>query len=333
MLAVVVIGEAVVYTSDYTDYSADASLSDGILDYTVSADGSKVYSVVVSDDGGFTGIDRLYLYYDETYPSDYEAVDADVGAPKFDQLYYLEQVAGLLEFRGISDVRFVNAAELGAALQSDIENGTCRGTGLVVVSGALPDTVYKGNGDDPVFGWMNAGGSLYWAGNALGMNYATPEGLVPVDDYMDLFFGGDCLYTGDENKAYQEVSSNGYTKALSLMNNDVRYGVNPSMVGGDRACLGIGFESDKGYTSICMVQQGEGMVCVFGGQLSNFQRYDMAQVIAAGLGPESELLEVVDGSVTRGSVSGTIEGLTGSDVSAYIYLGGYYPVYGKLFRF
>ena len=186
MLAVVVIGEAVVYTSDYTDYSADASLSDGILDYTVSADGSKVYSVVVSDDGGFAGIDRLYLYYDETYPSDYEAVDADVGAPKFDQHYYLEQVAGLLEFRGISDVRFVNAAELGAALQSDIENGTCRGTGLVVVSGALPDTVYEGNGDDPVFGWMNAGGSLYWAGNALGMNYATPEGLVPVDDYMDL---------------------------------------------------------------------------------------------------------------------------------------------------
>lgn len=332
VLAIVVIGEVVVYTSDYTDYSAEASLDDGKLSFSVSADGSKEYATIVMDDGGFEPISRLYLYYDHSYPSDYEAVDADVGAPVFNQEYYLEQLKELLGFRSTIDIRFVDATELGEILDREIQNDTCHGSGLVVVSGALPETVYTGKSTDAIFGWMDAGGSLYWAGNALGMNYATPNGLVPVDDYQELFFGGECLYTGDDNKAYNEVSSNGFRGALSLMNNDIRYGVNPELVGQDRRSLCIGYESN-GYCSIGMVQHGEGMICVFGGQLSNFQRYDIAQVIAAGLSPWSELLDVRTGEVTRGSVSDTIEGLPDENVSVYIYLGGYYPVYGKLFGF
>lgn len=333
ILAVIVIGEAVVYTSDYTDYSADASLEDGTLNYSVSADGSKEYSVVVSDNGGFTGIRTLYLYYDESYPSDYEAVDSDVGAPTFNQKYYLEQVANLLEYRGVQDVRFVNAQELKEVLGADIESEGCSGKGLVVVSGVLPDTVYEGNQDDVIMRWISSGGSLYWAGNTLGSSYATQDGIEPVDsDYQEMFFGGDCLYTGDDTEAYSEVS-NGYTKGLSLMNNDVRYGIDSTKVGSDRACLTMGFVNDAGYASIGMVQCGQGMVCVFGGQLSNMQRYDMAQVIASGIGPSSQLITVETGSVTRGTVTGSIDGITGTGVSAYIYLGGYYPVYGKLFGF
>ena len=53
-----------------------------------------------------------------------------------------------------------------------------------------------------------------------------------------------------------------------------------------------------------------------------------------------KLLSIIDcaarcsvetGTVTNGTVSGRIEGVTGSSLSAFIYLGGYYPVYSKLF--
>lgn len=325
VLAVIVIGEVIVYTSDYTDYSAEATLEDGVLDYTVSADGSKVYSVVVSDDGGYPALRTLYLYHDGTYPSDYETVDADVGAPSIDQRYYLEQVAELLGYRSSVETAFVDAEGL-----ADVMAGEAAGVGVVVISGTLPATVYTGSEGDPIFAWLSAGGSLYWAGNSIGSSYSTHDELVPVEGYERLFFGAECLYEGDDNKAYDEVP-NGYTQALSLTNNDIRYGVSTSLLPSDRASLAVGFESD-GYASVALVQYGDGMVCVLGGQPSKFQRYDMAQVIAAGLSPYSELLEVAEGSA-GGSDSGSIDGIPGTGVSVYIYLGGYYPVFGKLFRF
>lgn len=332
VLAVIVIGEVVVYTSDYTDYSADAGMSDDGLHYSVSADGSKTFSVVVSDNAGYLGVERLYLYYDPTYRSDYEAVDADVGAPAFDQEYYLEQVANLLEYRGVRDVSFVDAAGLASVMSEGISSGGCSGTGLVVVSGALPDTVYTGSGDDLAIEWIGAGGSLYWAGNQIGASYATHDDIVPVEGGEALFLGAECTYEGDDPKAYDDVAANEYTLALSLMNNDVRYGVNPAMVPSDRPCMGIGYEKD-GYASIALVGLGDGMVCVFGGQLSNFQRYDMAQVIASGIGPGSEIVTVETGSVTRGTVEGVIADVPRTGVTVFIYLGGYYPVYADAFRF
>ena len=331
LIAVILVGEVVVYTSDYTDYGADARMEDGDIVYEVSADGSKVYSVVVSDNGSRQDMQRLYVYYDPAYASNYEDVDVSIGAQPLDQEYYLQQVMSQLESRGIDFAEYVDAEQLAEALASDMESGACSGSGLVVISGALPDTVYTGNEGDAILRWLDAGGNLYWLGNLLGACYATTDGLVGVEgDYQSLFFGARCLNEGDTGTAYSEVESNGYTHALSLQSNNVRYGVDASRLPGDRASLSIGFTED-GYSSITFVQKGAGSVCVIGGDYSNYQRNDLVMVLASGLGPESTLVEVREGSVSNGTATGRIEGAEGENLSAFIYLGGYYPVFSDLF--
>lgn len=327
IVAVILIGEVVVYTSDYTDYSAEASIEDGVISYTVSADGSKTYSVVVSDSGSYGRVQTLYLYYDESYPSDVEDVEADVGAPALTQSYHLSQLVQLLEYRGVTDVEYVNAAELKEVLESLVGDGTSSGTGLVCLSGVLPETVYTGHEDDPIFQWLSDGGSLYWAGNLIGYGYGTADGrIVKVENYQELFFGSECLNTGDADRAYEEYEGNSYLTALSLQNNHVKYGVDATKIT-DRSCLSLGYQCD-GYASITAVSYGAGAVFVFGGDYIDYQRYDMAQVIASGIGPDSKIVKVVTGEV-RGTAEGTVTVETDStDLSAYIYLGGYYVVYG-----
>lgn len=331
MLAVILIGEVVVYTSDYTDYSAEASRDGNVISYNISADGSKSYSVVISETGGYSRVQKILLYYDEGYPSDCQKVEADVGAPALNQSYHLKQIKALLGFRDILDIQYVDANELRDEMQDAIANNKSSGMGLICISGVLPDTVYAGLEDDTIFKWLDNGGSLYWAGNLIGCKYGTSEGsLIEVEDYQRLFFGSDCLNTNlDVERAHEEYSGNGYREALSLSNNNVKYAVRPASVEG-RSILGLGYEKD-GYASITATQYGSGAIFVFGGDYSDYQRYDMAQVIAAGIGPWSELKECPTGTVTRGTMSGSIV-VNGGSLSAYIYLGGYYPVYGKYFR-
>ena len=215
LLAIILIGEVIVYTSDYTDYSAEAGLEGDSLGYQVSADGSKTYSVVVNDNGTYDGIDRLYIYFDESYPANYEDVDVSIGAQALDQKYYLEQVVNLLKPRNFHDITYVDAEQLADALAGDLASDGCGTAGLLVISGVLPDTVYTGNADDAIFQWMSGGGSLYWLGNLIGECYATTDGLQHVDGYQELFFGAECLNTGGIDTAYSEVDGNGYTHALA----------------------------------------------------------------------------------------------------------------------
>ena len=132
------------------------------------------------------------------------------------------------------------------------------------------------------------------------------------------------------SKAYSVVDSNDYTSVLSLSNNDVTYAVSQEVLPEGTPSLAIGYQED-GYSSITLVGSGSGAIVVFGGQLGNFQRYDMAQVIASGIGPSSEIVEYVHGTVS-GSASGEIE-VGDVGVTVYVYLGGYYPVFGKGFQF
>ncbi len=326
VIAIVLAGEVIVYTSDYTDYSADASIgSDGKMSYTVSASGSKTYTAVSLDNGSHDVVEKLYIYYDKSYKSCYEEVYVAIGARELDQQYYVEQLAPTLRYRNINDVTVLNAEELADRLTAEAEAGDVR-TGLICISGAFPDTVYTGDSSDLIFQWMSAGGSLYWAGNMIGKYSASQTELKEVDGYQELFFSVDgCLYGGDSYVAYDEVSSNGFTKTFSLMNNNVRYSVDCSLLPETQKSLQIGFQKD-GFASISLVSYGNGMMCIMAGDYSNNQRYDMAQVICSGLGPESRIVDSFTGTVTRGSTGGTLN-VEGSNPYAFIYLGGYYPVY------
>ncbi len=326
VIAIMVAGEVVVYTSDYTSYSADASVgSDGKISYTISASGSKTYTAVSLDNGSHDVVSKLYIYYDESYKACYEDVYVAIGARELDQKYYVDQLAPTLRYRNINDVTVLNAAELAEKLEAEAASGSVK-SGLICLSGALPDTVYTGSAGDAIFKWMSEGGSLYWAGNMIGKYSASQTELKEIDGYQTLFFETEgCLFDGESGVAYDEVKSNGFTKTLSLMNNNVRYGVDCSLLPEHRESLQLGFQSG-GFSSISLISFGEGMMCIMGGDYSNNQRYDLAQVISSGLGPESEIVDSATGTVTRGSISGTLKA-SGENQYAFIYLGGYYPVY------
>lgn len=318
IIAVILIGEVVVYTSNYTDYSSDVQLDGNTLEYSVSADGSKVYNVVVSDHVEDVG--RVYIYYDPDYGSKIEEVTVAIGARELDQEYYISQLTAVLEFRHVS-TQIIDAVEMADLMDDPTAS-------IVCLSGALPCTVYTGNPTDKVFSWLNSGGRLYWAGNILGAYIGVEGGVEDAPaTYQELFFEAECLNTSkDVDNAVDECDGNEYTHALSLVNNDVLYGVNPNMLPTQKV-LPMGFVKE-GYASLALVGIGDGMVCILGGDYSNNQRNDLAQIIATGLTPESQMISQTSGTVTRGTTSGEMT-VSGVDLGAFVYLGGYYPVYAK----
>ena len=335
VLTVVIIGEVVVYTTGPGKYSSDAEFESGTISYSISAKGSETYAVIVMDNGDMAAMTEIYIYFDESYKSSYEDVLVPIGAKPLDQRYYVEQLVRQLEYRGAVKVTILNAEELAEALEQDIVAGMCT-KGLVVISGALPDTVYSGNSSDTIFGWMNDGGRLYWLGNLIGAYYSTKDAIHDVGDKQMLFFGTSCLNTEGTDKAFSDVSGNDLRYDLSLMNNSVKYGIDPialSAVKGSDKVLSLGY-SQGDYVSIAMTDFGKGMICIIGGDYSNDQRSDLAQILSSQICYDTEVVEIMTGSVTRKTISDTYD-LQGTveNLSVYIYLGGYYSVYGNFFSF
>lgn len=325
-IAVILIGEVYLCTFNAGNtYSADSSLSPGKMSYSVHSGISNTYDVVMSDNGDFRTATEFYLYYDSGYGSKLNDVTQPIGAKKLDQEYYVSQLIHQLKNRGV-EVTKLNASELGGRLAGDITAGNCV-KGLIVLSGALPDTVYQGNSTDRIFQWIDAGGSLYWAGNLLGAYYSTQSGVSTVaGDYQNMFFGvSDCM-TAEKDRAYDDITSNDYRYALSLMNNSVKYSLKQGMVSDS---LSIGYQQD-GYSSIVLAKHGSGMICVVGGDYSNDQRADLAQVIASHVCYKSTILAHASGTVTRGTVLDSRDIIVPAHYSSvYTYLGGYYLEYAR----
>ena len=165
MIAILVIGEVIVYTSDSSDYSADIGMEDGVIEYDLGSRDSKVFDILVNDNNGYEAVHKLYLYLDTGYASKYSVDEADVGAAPTDQEYYLEQLVQLLEYRSDIETEFVDASQLREVMEDGVASGDCSGTGLVVVSGALPET------DSPPEGPSAYGSPLYSANSFGGYSF------------------------------------------------------------------------------------------------------------------------------------------------------------------
>jgi hypothetical protein len=328
LVFVVVIGEVVVYGMGSDRYSSDASYDSGTIGYSLSATGSKEYSVAIMN-GGLDPIDELYIYYDESHATVYENPSIALGGMPLTQSYYIGQLTNSLNVRGFTNVTMLNADELEERMLDDIS--TTFSKGLVVIAGSLPDTVYQGNASDTIFNWLQDGGRLYWAGNLLGAFYSTTDDIIDVPTgYQTLFFGSECLNTGDTDTALSGID-NGYRSAFSIINNKVMFGVNTSMLV-STAHLAIGY-TEEGYGSIVMTEFGNGMICVLGGDYSNNQRTDMAQVIASNICYSSTILKVEEG-IASGNTGSQIDiGSVTGNISVYVYFGGFFTVYGKLHSF
>jgi hypothetical protein len=325
IVAAVLAGEVYVYTISQDRYSSDIAVTGDGVDYSVTSAGSTNYSVLVMDNGDFKRIDRYYIYYDDGYGSKTEKVAVPVGAREFTQRYYIEQLIKMLENRGIRNVEILNAARLGDLISSDPDPS---GKGLVVLSGALPDTVYNGDPGNPIFSWIRGGGSLYWAGNLLGAYYSTSSGTVAVSgDHQTWFFGvNDSLNRNGPERAFTDVTANDYRHTLSLKNNSIKYGVNVSVPNS----MTVGY-TDGTYGSTVMIGLGSGMICVLAGDYSGEQRHDLAQIISSGICHLTSDAGHVSGDIKRNTVTGTISvGFdTGRNYAVYIYCGGYFPTYGR----
>jgi hypothetical protein len=333
IIAVVLIGEVYIYTFSAGTYGSSTKMSsDGVI-YNVSSGSSNSYNVIVSDNGDFEPITEYYVYYDERYESNVVCEWQPIGSKALTESYYLSQLKCQLEYRGVTSLKTVDADELASLMREDVSSGNYS-KGLIIISGAFPDTVYTGGSSDLIFSWMSGGGSLYWLGNIIGSCYSTQAGgLVDVSGYQTLFFGTEgCVNTDkDLRVAYSDITDNDYRYALSMMNNNVKYGVNAEMLSG--GTLAIGYTEDD-YSSIVFNKFGDGMICVLAGDMSNNQRADLAQIISSGLCYNSAIIGQASGTVTRGSVSGTVDMTAPSQYSSvYIYYGGYYPVYGRCYQY
>jgi len=338
IVAVILIGEAYVYTMNDGRYSSDITVTDTGIDYSLTSKGSEQYSVLVLDNGAFEKIDTYYIYYDEDHGTKLEKPKVPVGAKELTLEYHISQLVTILRDRGVDDVRILNAADLAKAMTKDLPAADAAATkrGLVVLSGALPDTIYTGNTGDLVFDWIDAGGSLYWAGNILGAHYSTSGGgIVQVSgNYEEMFFGAGksgVLNTGNTGLELSDVIGNDHRYSLSLMNSQTKYGIKAALLGaGDHLAVGY---TDGTYGSSVMVKRGDGMICVLAGDHSNEQRHDLAQLMASGISAytDKEAAGYAKGEVKRGTVTGTIDVslTTGNNYTVYIYYGGYFTVYGK----
>ena len=318
VIAIVLIGELVVYTSDGSEFSSDAQYETNIH-YTVRSQGAKTYSVLAFDNDGFDISDNCYIYYDEGLPGNYVDPVVPVGARKLDQGYYVEQLVRSLSMRGV-DAEVIDSVRMGEIMNSGLMGNN---DSIIVISGALPRNVYDGTVLTAVE-WIEAGGRLYWLGNVIGDYFADKDGIHTVDNGVCNFLGTDCINrTEDKDFAYEEYD---LCEKLCMTNDRVRYAVAPEQLPSGTVHIDVAF-NDGTYSSTCLIGKGEGMICIIGGDYSNNQRNDLAQVVASGICHKSSLVGESYGTV-HGTIEGTIFVTAEPDVS-YIFLGGYYPVYGK----
>jgi len=334
VLAMILIGEVITYTTGQDKYHTDASIDGDTLSYEIRVNGSETYSILVLDNGDMASMNEVYIYYDEAYASNYNDVKVAIGAKKLDQRYYIDQLIKQLEYRSAIKTTILDADGLKRSLEADIANGQCS-KGLICISGALPDTVYDGDSANAIFQWMGDGGRLYWLGNLIGAQYATKDSLVNVDGHQTMFLGVDCLNMADGLKG-AKMNDDTFRSSLSLASNSLRFAANVDPLiatKGVNSTLAFGY-SNEGYATFVMTSYGKGMVCVIGGDYSNDQRNDLAQVLSSQICHKTKILETINGSIVRNTISGDyeIDGPTGN-IAAYLYLGKDFPVHGNFFSF
>ncbi len=331
LIAAVFAGEYFTYGHD-TDRSASVSWDTGSVSYSVDSSGSDEYRAVLFDNGGYTPVDTLYIYADGTYDRYYsQACELSDGAEPLymEGDYYVEQVRESLKIRGFDDVCIIDGEGLEDLLRTTMPSPS--GIGVMVISYAVPGSVYSGGPDCLLVNWINNGGSLYWLSSEIGRFYTDGLGLHRAEgDCTAYFFGTsvpvDCSDGDSLSYITGKTVNTGFTEALCLKNSTTEFGIDISGLSGIQ--LGFG---EEGYASISMVSVGAGMICVFAGGFDIDQLDDIGQVIASKLTCGSTFIELQRGKVTRDSVGGTFS-FSASDPYLFIYTGGVYANFGACFH-
>ena len=320
LVAMVLIGQVAAYAVNPFHFSSDAEVIDGEIVFTVNARSAE-FSVLAFNNGDFEPLTELYVFIDARYSS---------GRSMNQQTEFLKQLRLELSIRNFKGPIEVDADEL-----KDLMTGPGNGKGILMLSGAFPDTVYSGDGSDQVFSWLESKGSIYWLNGKIGHFVSHNDGTQTELEGTDmLFFGmdGAVRTTAEDPIGTKRGSDRAIGEMLyvntGLRAGDVTNGLNGNIGG---KTLSIGFSDENGFGSTTLTDRGsgKGMIVVFGGRLDPDVRITAAQVIASGISYNVNADEIAfNSSRVNGTYHGSIsEADRFTDV--YIFIGKLHTVYGK----
>jgi len=323
IVAFIMVGQVVAYWANPFHYEANVEISEGEIVFSLSSPSSE-FSVLAYENGGFEPVTELYVFIDAGYCS---------GQSLSEQNIFLGQVKRELEIRGFPEPITVDADGLRSLM-----SGPGSGKGILMLSGAFPDTVYTGSADDPVFSWLDGMGSIYWLNGKIGHTVSHADGsTTPVDDADMLFFRMDeAIRTSSDGPIGRERGQDRAIGEMLCVNygvraGDVTNGLNINIGG---RTLSIGFSDEDGFGSTTLTDRGEGkgMIVVFGGGLNGDTRVAVAQIVASGISYNLNEDEI---GFQTGTVRGTYNGTMGPAdefTEVYIFFGKVNTVFGKLSR-
>lgn len=294
LIAAMFLGEAIVYVANPYSYDADANYDEEGVNFTIETSNNSVYDVLAIDNGGVPPVREVIIC-------------------SGDDERYLNEIKTELSVRNLNEVSVVAPAELPEVM-TDPE-----GKALIVPRGLFPEEIYTGNSSDPMMEWFDGGGSVYWFGYMPKEGYSIENYLQPMGlSEDDIFVGRD----------YTASVSGPFCKPLALRNSLVYNGLSAD------AGTPLAYVSDSGFSSITAKEVSNGSLFVFGGGHTYDNSMDIAQLIVSGITAKSTLIGhwsgTVNGTLTE-SVKFDESPIIPENIHVYIYIGGYYIVFGKRF--
>lgn len=246
--------------------------------------------------------------------SEYDVIVLDNGGvPPINELImlstggnYFENIRTELAIRGFDDVSIKDSSEFMELADHP------SGKAILIPYGPIPEEIYSGTPTDPLVKWLQGGGTVYWFG-------FIPKGGY---DLSTLGLSEDDFWSSRESGDYDVHPASPFCESLKLRNNAVRYGLSAD-VG-----TPLAYVSESGFSSITSMKALNGTMVVFGGGESYANSMDCAQIIASGVTHDTTMIEHETG-VLRNNESGRIEASSVENKSIYVYIGGYYIVYGE----
>lgn len=318
--AIFLAGEAYAYLPSDRGFSSSVDVTDDTIQYSVGAQGAYVGSAVLIDNDDLKPVKELYIYRDPSYKSDvYEEGTTAVGSQVFTQDYYIDQLIKNLKFRGITDVKIMNAEELKAQLVSDTNTSSVTQKGLVFAAGAIPDILFDDS--DILIDWIDSGGFLYWVGNIIGRTMSTHDDVIIVDRQSE--------FTGTDSFSEWKTATTDteYRSEFSFENQRLEY--TPNVSGRTDGILKTGITDDGTHYSVTFIKKGNGQICICGGAFHSPQIHDLAISIASGLTFKSQILDFKESEFNRSLSDSFSMPVSAGYLSVYLSIGKYHCAYSE----
>ncbi len=322
-LVVIVVGEITTYGINPYHCGVEVHRDGPTAQYSFDTNVNITYSCV-SMDNSSNSVEKYYAYYDEDVASAYYRPDVH------DALQYLKTM--LVKF-GIN-LLFIDTAELTDIMETEDVSGA-----IVIATGKLPDTVYTGNSTDPIFGWLSAGGMMYWIGGSFGSEYFDSSLVThAVADADTLFFGTSDVIRdrveGDGPVFDDSLVGGSLTDMTHQYYNECTYGVDVSKLTDPYVTTDYNYE---GYYATAFVKYhgGSGALVIFGGGLNKYVvgpdvAQPVAQTIASRMTYDTVIIDYVAGGNAKGA-SGEVQcNSTPTDVFVFLTNGDF--IFGRNVR-